>query len=88
MSNVSSAHNCNSVSSRKSATRVTTYSGFVLLGCLFHFLTAEATNDVIIDHANCLHEGIANSRPNEVEAPLLQVFAYRVGQFGTGGQFG
>ncbi len=59
-----------------------------VLGRLFHFIKAEASNDVIVYHANCLHEGIANSRPNEVEAPLLQVFAYRVGQFVTGRQFG
>jgi hypothetical protein len=59
-----------------------------LLGCLLHFIKAEATNDVIIYHADCLHECIANSRANEVEAPLLQVFAYRVGKFGTGRQFG
>jgi hypothetical protein len=57
-------------------------------GSLFHFIKAEALNDVIIYHPDCLHEGIANSRSNEVEASFLQVFAYRVGLLGTGRQFG
>jgi len=65
----------------------TAYAGFVLLGCLFHFGKAEAANDVIIDHTNCLHEGITNGRPKEVEAPLLQVFTYRIRQCGACGQF-
>lgn len=34
----------------------------------------RSLGDVIIYHANCLHEGMANIRPNEVKAPLLQVF--------------
>jgi hypothetical protein len=38
----------------------------------------KATVIVIVDHADSLHEGIANGRAHKLEAALSQVFAHRV----------
>jgi len=40
----------------------------------FEFLVPEATYDMIVDHANGLHEGITNGCPNELEPSFLQIF--------------
>jgi hypothetical protein len=37
---------------------------------------SETTYDVIVDHANCLHERVTNGCPNELEPSFLQIFAH------------
>ena len=39
---------------------------------------SKAPHQVIVDHADRLHEGIAYGSAHEREAPLLQVFAHSV----------
>ncbi len=39
---------------------------------------------MIIHHPDCLHEGVADGRPDEFEPPKFQVFGHGVG-FWTGG---
>lgn len=43
-----------------------------------HFLPPEAVHDVIVDHADGLHEGVADGGADEGEAALSQCFAHRV----------
>ena len=46
---------------------------------LAQFRVAETRNQMIVDHARALHEGVANGRADEAEAALLQIFAEGVG---------
>src|SRR5260370_39485901 len=46
---------------------------------LAQFRVAETRNQVIVDHARGLHEGVANGRADEAETALLQIFAEGVG---------
>src|SRR6267378_798989 len=46
---------------------------------LAQFRVAETRNQVIVDHARGLHEGVANGRADEAETALLQIFAEDVG---------
>ncbi len=46
---------------------------------LFPARSAEAVNVVIIHHADCLHEGIADGGSDELESAPLKVFTHRVG---------
>ncbi len=39
---------------------------------------AEALDQVVVDHADGLHEGVADRGADELEAPTLQVFAHGV----------
>jgi hypothetical protein len=39
----------------------------------------EAFDQMIVDHADCLHECVANCAADEVEPVAFQVFAHRVG---------
>lgn len=48
----------------------------VWLGASFEFPISETTYDVIVDHANCLHEPVTNCCPNELEPSFLQIFAH------------
>src|SRR6267143_3262628 len=48
-------------------------------GLLAQFRVAETRNQVIVDHARGLHEGVANGRADEAETALLQIFAEDVG---------
>jgi len=45
-----------------------------------HFVVPETTYDMIIDHAHCLHEGVTNRRPNELEPSFPQILAHRLGR--------
>jgi len=42
---------------------------------------------MIVDHADGLHEGIANRRTNESEPATLEIFTERIGLFRTGRDF-
>src|ERR671934_2720904 len=48
------------------------------MGRSCHFGVAKAAHDVVVDEAAGLHERVADGRPDEAEAPLLQVFAHRL----------
>jgi len=37
---------------------------------------SEADNGVVINHSDCLHEGVANGRSCEFEAAFLEFFAH------------
>ena len=37
---------------------------------------SEADNEVVVNHSNGLHEGVANGRPYEFESPFLEFFAH------------
>src|SRR4249920_2796128 len=39
----------------------------------------EAVDRVIVDHADCLHERVADCRPDELEASTLKILAQRIG---------
>ena len=39
---------------------------------------------MVVDHAYCLHEGVADRSANELESPTLQIFAHGVGFGGAG----
>ena len=45
---------------------------------------AEAGGGVVVDHADRLHEGIADGAADEAKAAFFQVFAYGVGDLGGG----
>ena len=49
---------------------------------------AKAGRDVVVDHADRLHERVADRRPDEAEAAPLQVLAQRLRLRGLGGQLG
>jgi hypothetical protein len=52
----------------------------VLVGLLAANLAApEAIDGVIVDHADRLHERVADSRPDEPESPGSEVLAERAG---------
>src|SRR6516162_2599603 len=51
---------------------------------LLHRLVAMAGNQMIVDHADGLHEGIDNGRPNELEAALGQLLRHRARNGGLG----
>lgn len=44
-----------------------------------HDLIAEAADEVVVDHSDRLHEGVADGRPNEAEPSTFEVHAHRVG---------
>src|SRR5882762_3420406 len=46
---------------------------------LAQFRVAKTRNQVIVDHARGLHEGVANGRADEAETAFLEVFAEGVG---------
>src|SRR5438132_209631 len=39
----------------------------------------EAIHQMVVDHADCLHEGIANRAADELEAAFLKVLAHCIG---------
>ena len=39
---------------------------------------AEALDEMIVDHANRLHEGVANRGADELEATPFQIFAHGI----------
>ena len=43
--------------------------------CSLHLLVTEAVRRVVVDHADGLHEGVADGGADEAEATLLEVFA-------------
>src|SRR4030081_2449730 len=45
---------------------------------------AEAGGGVVVDHADRLHEGVANGAADEAKPAFFQVFAHRVGHLGGG----
>src|SRR5437660_1086774 len=49
-----------------------------------HFGPAKAVHDVIVDETAGLHERVADRRPDEPEAALLQVLAHRLRLGGLG----
>jgi len=50
-----------------------------------HFLMSEAVLRMVVDHTHCLYMGVDDGRAYELKAPLLQVFAERVGLRGCCG---
>jgi hypothetical protein len=48
----------------------------------------EAGAYMVVDHADSLHEGVADGRADEVEAELFEVLAHGVGFRGAGGELG
>ena len=46
------------------------------LAFILEFLVSETTYDMIVYHANGLHEGVANGCPNELKPSFLQIFAH------------
>lgn len=40
----------------------------------------EAIGDVVVDHADGLHEGITNGGPHKIESPLFEIFAQSIGE--------
>src|SRR3954467_10554317 len=52
--------------------------GWPRLGQLAQLRVAEAANFVIVHHANCLHECIANRRAHEAKAAPRQHLAHRL----------
>ena len=56
-----------------------------LRACAVDFSVAEALYAVVVHHADSLHEGVADRRPHEVEAALLEIFAHCIG-FGSAGR--
>ncbi len=49
---------------------------------------AEAVDEVVVDHAGGLHEGVADGGAHKFETPGFEIFAHDVGFFGAGRQFG
>ena len=47
-------------------------------------MVAEAGGGVVIDHADGLHEGVADGGAHETEAAILQALAYGIGDFRGG----
>ena len=43
---------------------------------ILKFLVSETTYDMIVYHADCLHKGVTNCCPNELEPSSLQIFAH------------
>src|SRR5438105_15528373 len=52
----------------------------------FDFVVAKAGDEVIVDHANRLHEGVADSGAHEGEPALLERFRHRSALRGFGGE--
>jgi hypothetical protein len=50
--------------------------GPILLASTLELGVPETTDDMIIDHADCLHEGVTNGWANEPEASSLQIRAH------------
>ena len=48
----------------------------VMLVLILEFLVSETTYDMIVYHANGLHERVTNCCPNELEPSFLQIFAH------------
>src|SRR5438094_10601114 len=48
------------------------------MGRSCHFTPAKAVDDVVVDEPRRLHERVADRRPDEAEAALLQVLAHRL----------
>src|SRR5580692_6423562 len=46
---------------------------------LFERLVAETVDDVDVDHADGLHEGVTDCRSDKFEAALFEIFAHRIG---------
>jgi hypothetical protein len=44
-------------------------------GKSFHFLPAETINGMVVDHADCLHEGVTDGRTGKSKTQFLQLFA-------------
>ena len=40
----------------------------------FYFLISKTIDDVIVDHADGLHEGVADSGADKVESAFFQIF--------------
>ena len=47
----------------------------------------KASRLVIVDHTDCLHEGITDGRADKFETTLQQIFAERVGDFGASSEW-
>ena len=54
----------------------------------FEFLKSETVYDMIVDHADCLHEGVTDGRPDKFESSFNQIFAQGIGLSSTGGNIG
>ena len=50
-----------------------------------HVLIAKASDQVIVHHADGLHEGVADRGADELEAAAEEIFAHSVGLRGVGG---
>jgi hypothetical protein len=48
----------------------------VMLALILEFFVPETTYDMIVYHANCLHERVTNCCSNELEPSFLQIFAH------------
>jgi hypothetical protein len=59
-----------------------------MLAFTLEFLVSEATYDMIVYHADCLHEGVTNYCPNELEPSFPQIFAHRLGLGSARGNIG
>ena len=55
---------------------------------LTELTVAEAGGGVVVDHADGLHESVADGGADEAEAAFFQVFAYGVGYLGGGWEAG
>src|SRR5210317_944324 len=55
---------------------------------LFNLPVSKAVGGMIVDHADGLHESVADGRPDEIESTLLQVFAHFLRYCGLSGDIG
>src|SRR6185295_12269251 len=54
----------------------------------FQLAVAETAHLMVVDHADRLHEGVADGRPHEAEAALAQLLAHGLGLGGLGRDVG
>jgi len=45
-------------------------------GRQYKLLVSKTVGRMIVDHADGLHEGVADGRPDKIEAAFFQVFAH------------
>lgn len=60
----------------------------IMLVRIVEFLVPETTDDMIVYHANRLHERVTNCFPNELESSFLQIFAHGFRLRSAGGNIG
>src|SRR5205085_4440377 len=56
--------------------------------CTAEIHVARAGDEVVVDHASGLHQGIANCRTDELESAPQQIAAHRIGFRGARGHIG